>query len=82
MARPATVWWREQTQAWYATVGGQKKMLVKGKKNKREAEDVWHKFMAEEQAPQRRDASPVKVIFDLYLEHIQWVTERQARAGS
>src|SRR5262249_41249117 len=47
MARPSKPWFRESRNAWYATIHGRMTPLgVKGKENRGEAEEAWHRLVA------------------------------------
>jgi integrase len=45
--RTAKPWYRESKDAWYVEIDGKQVRLAKGKKNKKEAEDEFHKKMAQ-----------------------------------
>jgi integrase len=46
MARPSKPWFRESKNAWYVTVDGKKVSLgVRGKENRAEAMEAWHRLM-------------------------------------
>jgi integrase len=46
MARPQKPWYRKQTDWWMVKIAGKQTKLVKGKENKKEAEQKFHELMA------------------------------------
>lgn len=52
---------------WYATVGGRKTRLHE---DRDEAERIYHDLKSKETAPELLDLNPLKVIFNLYLDHL------------
>ena len=72
MPRKPKPWLRKQTKCWYVTIGGRQHNLDSDKK---EAEKLFHKLMAEDRIVIRRDS--VVVIIDAFLE---WLTTHRAAA--
>lgn len=69
MARPQKPWYRKQTDWWMVKVAGVQTKLVKGKENKKQAEQKFHELMA---AGARDPVSPSARTADLveaFLKH-------------
>lgn len=67
MGRTASPRWYESRKAWYVEIGGKQILLAKGKANKAEAFEVFHRLMAEGASPARRVDLSVEVMVDLFL---------------
>jgi len=59
MPRPNKPWLRKDTRVWYATIGGKRVELARGKKNKKAAEAKFHELMAGRRRPADGDSARV-----------------------
>jgi integrase len=69
-------WFREFDGWWYITIGGQRRKLVKGNpgdpdNNREAALDEWRRVKSITDAGQKKDASPVWVILEKFLDRTQ-----------
>ena len=73
MRRPSKPWFRSFNDTWYVCLNGQQVPLAKGKSNRKEAERVFHRLMAE--GGTARPLAPIDTrvvaVLDLFLEHCQ-----------
>jgi integrase len=69
MARPQKPWFRESKGTWYVTVNGKKISLgVKGRENRREAYEAWHRLAGEkEEAEKPKPPASVRTVIDAFL---------------
>ena len=70
MARQSEgAWYRKAKDGWYATVGGRKVSLgVRGKANRKAAQEAWHKLMADGPKPEPKAEAPVvRAVCDAFL---------------
>jgi integrase len=69
MARPVKPWFRKSKGTWYVTVNGKKISLgVKGRENRREAYDAWHRLAGEQEEAERpKPPASVRTILDAFL---------------
>jgi hypothetical protein len=78
MPRPATVWWNKQRRAWCTDIGGTRRILAKGKANKKFATERL-KELVDEQAllADLNGAITVAAMCDLFLEDALHNLERR-----
>jgi hypothetical protein len=67
LPRPNKPWLRKNSGDWYATIGGKRVELARGKKNKKAAEDEFHKLMAGRHRPADCDNARVADIVAEFL---------------
>ena len=67
MPRPNKPWLRKDTGVWYATIGGKRVELARGKKNKKAAHEKFHELMAGRLRPAEADNARVADIVEEFL---------------
>lgn len=74
MRQSEGAWYRKAKDTWYATVDGRKVSLgVKGKANRKAAQEAWHRLMAGAPAPKsepRTSAVRVRDVVDAFLSDV------------
>lgn len=66
--RPRKPWYRKQNNSWYVEIDGSQHLLARGKKNKQEAEDEYHRLMTERGViPRNKRDCTLKAITEIYL---------------
>jgi integrase len=73
MGRTPSPWFWEDRGAWYAVVGGRRRLLAKGKANKAEAKRVLVRLQAEESpgGVAKADALDLNAVIDLFLVRVE-----------
>ena len=71
MGRPAKPWYRSAEDWWYATIvpGTMPERLVKGRKNRKQAETIFYARKASKTIVGSLEAQPVAVLLEAFLDH-------------
>jgi integrase len=75
MGRPSTVKFRQDRDAWVTTIGGKYVTLARGKRNRRQAMDEFHRLKASEGKPGLPASVSVGELCDRLLD---WVSENRS----
>jgi integrase len=62
-------WFREFDGWWYVTIRGKRYKLARGEENREAALAEWHRVQALGDAEESKQANPVWIIFERFLEH-------------
>jgi integrase len=77
MGRPSTVKFRQDRDAWVTTIGGKYVTLARGKRNRRQAMDEFHRLKASEDKPGLPASASVSV-GELCDRLLDWVAENRS----